>query len=190
MQSGYLQGFILWHRSLLKRFPFFISFCLPVSSVPNFRPDTGGRGWSLIRVAGSLALRGGEGLALVSPSTLLRLPAALYGAGPALRVVAAFPVYAAQAALYGAGPALHAVAALGCSTKARTRLRLCFVPSPGQAAQAARSLTGAFPGCGAPSALSVPSPSPRPRRSGACALCLAVTLPADVAHPESQEVFG
>ena len=42
------------------------------------------------------------------PSTLLRLPAALYGAGPALRAV---PVF-------------------GSSTKAWTRLRLRFVPSP------------------------------------------------------------
>ena len=40
-----------------------------------------------------------------------------------------------------------------------------------------------------PSALRVPSPSPRPCRSGACALCLATTLLADVDHPESQEVF-
>ena len=48
-----------------------------------------------------------------SPSALLRLPAALYGVGPALRVV---PVF-------------------GYSTKARTRLGLSFVPSPAQAAQ-------------------------------------------------------
>ena len=47
-----------------------------------------------------------------------------------------------------------------------------------------------LPGCGVPSPLRVPSPSPRPRRSGACALCLGTTLPADVDHPEPQEVFG
>ena len=47
-----------------------------------------------------------------------------------------------------------------------------------------------LPGCGAPSPLRGPSLSVRPRRSGACALCLATTLPADVDHPESQEVFG
>ena len=41
----------------------------------------------------------------------------------------------------------------------------------------------------APSALRVPSPSPRPHQLGACALCLATTLPVDVNHPESQEVF-
>ena len=59
-----------------------------------------------------------EGGALLSPSTLLRLSAALYGACPALRAV---PVF-------------------GSSTKARTRLRLRFVPSP----QMSRSLTGAL----------------------------------------------
>ena len=64
----------------------------------------------------------GEEGALFSPSTLLRLLAALYGAGPALRAV---PVF-------------------GHSTKARTRLRLCFVPSPARASLAARSLTGAL----------------------------------------------
>ena len=59
---------------------------------------------------------------MLSPSTLLRLPAALYRACPAL----------------------HVVLTLGCSTKAWTWLRLHFVPSPAQAAQAARSLTGTF----------------------------------------------
>ena len=47
-------------------------------------------------------------LGLLSPSTLLRLPAALYGAGPALSAV---PVF-------------------GSSTKVRIWLRLRFVSSP------------------------------------------------------------
>ena len=47
---------------------------------------------------------------VLSPSTPLRLPAALYGADPALRAV---PVF-------------------GSSTKARTRLGLRFVPSPAE----------------------------------------------------------
>ena len=47
-------------------------------------------------------------VSVLSPSTLLRLPAALYGAGPALSVV---PVF-------------------GYSTKAQIWLRLRFVPSP------------------------------------------------------------
>ena len=99
------RDFNLLHRSLLKRFPLF-GFSLLVSSVPNFRPDTGRRRWSLIRVASSVALRGGAGAAF--PSTLLRLPAVLYGACPAL----------------------CAVPALRCSTKAwNKKLRLLFVPS-------------------------------------------------------------
>ena len=60
-------------------------------------------------------------VSVLSPSTLLRLPAALYGAGPVLHVV---PVF-------------------GHSTKVWTRLGLRFVPSPAREAQAARSLRGA-----------------------------------------------
>ena len=48
------------------------------------------------------------GVSVLSPSTLLRLPAALYGAGLALSAV---PVF-------------------GSSTKAQVRLRLHVVPSP------------------------------------------------------------
>ena len=48
------------------------------------------------------------GVSVLSPSTLLRLPAALYGAGPALSAV---PVF-------------------GSSTKAWIQLRLHFVSSP------------------------------------------------------------
>ena len=59
---------------------------------------------------------------VLSPSTLLRLPAAPCGVGPALCAV---PVF-------------------GYSTKVRTWLGLCFVPSLARAAQAARSLTGAL----------------------------------------------
>ena len=48
------------------------------------------------------------GVSVLSPSTLLSLPAALYGAGPVLSAVLVF----------------------GSSTKARIRLCLRFVPSP------------------------------------------------------------
>ena len=61
-------------------------------------------------------------VSVLSLPTLLRLPAALYGAGPALRAV---PVF-------------------GYSTKARIRLCLRFVPSLARAAQAARGLTSAL----------------------------------------------
>ena len=120
------RGFNLLHRSLLKQFPLFIWLLFAVSSVPNFRPDTGGRRWTLIQVASSLSLRGGAGAAF--PSMLLRLPAVLYGACHAL----------------------HAVPALGCSTKARNKKgRLLFVPSPSERLrqpEAARTSTHNFSG--------------------------------------------
>ena len=161
------RGFNLLHRSLLKRFPLFLWLLFAGSSVSHFRPDTGGRRWSLVQVAGSVALRGGTCAAF--PSTLLRPPAVLYGACPALR----------------------AVPALGCSTKARNKkLHLCFLPSPPERLRQPGASPVYSPRVREPSALRVPSPSPRPPRSGACALCLAATLPADVDHPESKEVFG
>ena len=112
---------------------------------------------------------------MLSPATLLRLPAALYGAGPALRAV---PV-------------------LGYSTKVQTQLGLRFLPSPTRAAQAARSLTGAL----SPGAVRFLPPWAQPQFPCAPVRCmhlvsvlgswpLAATLPADVDHPESQEVFG
>ena len=61
---------------------------------------------------------------MLSPSTLLRLPAALYGAGPAFSVV---PVF-------------------GSSTKALIRLRLRFMSSPASAILAARGLGALSPG--------------------------------------------
>ena len=64
------------------------------------------------------------GLSVLSPSTLLRLPAALYGAGPALRAVPVFRF----------------------STKAWIRLRLRVVSSPASAVQAARGLGALSPG--------------------------------------------
>ena len=59
---------------------------------------------------------------VLSPTTLLRLLAALYGAGPALRAVPVFQYY----------------------TKAQIRLGLHFVPSAAREAQVTRSLTGAL----------------------------------------------
>ena len=59
------------------------------------------------RVPATLGLPGSR-VSVLSPSTLFRVPAALYGAGPALSAV---PVF-------------------GSSTKAQIQLRLRFVPSP------------------------------------------------------------
>ena len=89
---------------------------------------------------------------VLTPSILLRILAALYGAGHALCVV---PVF-------------------GYSTKAQSRLGLRFVPSPAQTAQAARSLTGALsPGAVHLIPSVVPASASTPAsQSGACALCL------------------
>ena len=114
-----------------------------------------------------------SGVSALSPSTLLR----------------------PQAALYGAGPALRAVPVFGSSAKAQTRLGLRFVPSPAEQLRQP-GLPGALPGCGAPSPL---RPQPRfPRAPVRCVRLvsvlgrwpLAAPLLVDVDHPESQEVFG
>ena len=85
---------------------------------------------------------------------------------------------------------------LGYSTKAQTRLGLRFVSSPVGTAQAARSLMSTLsPAAGRllPSAV----PASVSMRAGQVHLVsllgswtLGVTLPVDVNHPESQEVFG
>ena len=111
------------------------------------------------------------GVSVLSPSALLRLPAALYGAGPSLSAVAVF----------------------GSSTKVRIRLHLRFVSSPASAVQAARGLGSLSPdvarlfplwpqpapavGCLRFGLFSGTGLSPRPSQV------------ADVDHPESQEFF-
>ena len=109
---------------------------------------------------------------MLTPSTPLRLPAALYRAGPELRAVPGF----------------------GFSTKAQTQLGLHLVPFPALATQAARSLTGALsPGAVRLIPSMVPASVSAPIRCALSvlgSLSLAATLPGDVNHPESQEVFG
>ena len=110
------------------------------------------------------------GVSVLSPSTLLRLLAALYVAGPALSAV---PVF-------------------GSSTEARIRLRLRCVSSPASAVQAARGLALSLNAA----RLFPPRPQCAPL-VGCLQLAfvqrswpLALTLPeADVHHPESQEFF-
>ena len=103
-----------------------------LSSLVQFSPAAGRAGrcrqtslcvGSTRRVPATLGLPR-TGVSVLSLSTLLRLPAALYGAGPALSVV---PVF-------------------GPSTKARIRLHLRVVSSPASAVQAARGLGSERPG--------------------------------------------
>ena len=87
-----------------------------LGSLVQFNPATGRAGHCrqislcVDRTHRVLATQGlpHTGVSVLSPSTLLRLPAALHGAGP---VLSAVPVF-------------------GYSTKARILLRLRFVPSP------------------------------------------------------------
>ena len=127
-------------------------FCLLVSSVPNFCPDTGRRRWSLVQVASSIALRGGRS--------------------------AAFPVYAAQApgcsmwnlpcaARGSSPPVLHKSADSAPPV-------FCAFPDPSNSGS--QELDGhTLPRCSAPSPLRIPIParavrvpspcvSPRPSR--------------------------
>ena len=128
-------------------FVYLASVCWSLQCLISALTQAGGGGL-LFRFTSSVAPRGGG--ALFSPSTLLRLPAALYGAGPSLRVV---PVF-------------------GFSTEARARLRLCFVPSPARAAQAARSLTGALsPGAVRPHPSAAPA-SVSAHTGWVCAPCV------------------
>ena len=103
-----------------------------LGSLVQFSPATGRAGrcrqmslcvGSTPRVLATLGLPR-TGVSVLSPSTLLRLPAALYEVGPALSAV---PVF-------------------GSSTKARIRLRLRVVSFPASAVQAARGLRALSPG--------------------------------------------
>ena len=129
--------------------------------MPNFRPDTGGRRWTLIRVASSLALRGGMALLSLlrcSGSRLLYMECALR-------------------APRGSSPLVF-------HKNAEQKAAPAFRAFPVRAAQAARSLTGAL-SPGAARLLPSAAPAPVPART----LCLPMTLPVDVDHPDSQEVF-
>ena len=96
-----------------------------------------------------------------SLSTLLRLPAALYGA--ALRSM--------QFQFSGTPQKCG----LGCA---------CILCLPWSSSSGSQELDRrTLPGCGAPPPLRGPSLSFHPCLSGACTLCLAVTLSADVDHP-------
>ena len=123
----------------------------------NFGPDTGGRRWTLIRFASSLALRGGTGAAF--PSALLRLPAALYGVCPALRAFQPSGVPQNRGIGCACAPCLPRRSGSGSqeldgrTPPGAARLLPSTVPA---------SLSTRTGRVHAPSPLRVPSPSPRP----------------------------
>ena len=151
-------------------FVYLASVCWSLQCLTSSLSQAGGGGllfWLLV------PSRCGEGLALLSPSMLLRLLAALYGPCPALQAVPALGFSSADSAApaFCAFPAREAQAAR--SLKAHSpRVRRAFSPPRSQPQFLPASRVRA------PSPLRVPSPSPRRRRLGARALCLAATLPA------------
>ena len=70
--SGPFSGVVGSVGSLPRRFPLFNFFCLLVSSVSDFRPDTGGRWWTFFFFLGSLVQSHcGEGGMLQTNSTVM-----------------------------------------------------------------------------------------------------------------------
>ena len=164
------------------------SLCRSLQCLISTLTQVGGGGL-LFRFTSSLTLRGGRG--------------------------AAFPVYGAQAPScpIWSVPCTARSSSPRVFHKSADPAAPVFCAFPGPSSSGSQELDGrTLPGCGAPSPLLCPSlsfrlrqsgvrafsppwpcgpsPSPGPRRSGVCALCLAVTLQVDVDHPESREVFG
>ena len=104
--------------------------------------------------------------------------------------VCAFPIYTAQAPSCSiwSGPCVAYGSSFRVLHTSADSVAPMLCAFPALAAQAARSLTGAL-SPGAARLLPSVSPTSASACGGACALCLAATLPADD-HPESQEVFG
>ena len=140
----------------------------------------------------SVLLRGGRGAAdryLLCVGSTHRVPATL--GLPPLTGVCAFPVYTAQAA----GCSIWSVPCVACGSsfrvfhKSADSVGPAFFAFPSSSSSGSQELDGCtLPRC----AFSPPQSQPQfpLRQLGACALCLAAILPADVDHPESQEVFG
>ena len=127
------RDFNLLHRSLLKQFPLFTWLLFAVSSVSNFCPDTHGWRWSLVQVCLYSGAAGREGpckqMSLDCVGNILSVPATL-GLPRSRHVLSPSTLLRLQAALQGASPELGAVPVFRYSTKAQTRLGLRFVPSP------------------------------------------------------------
>ena len=123
------------------------SVCWSLQCLISALTQAGGGGF-LFRLL--VPSRCGEGLVLLSPTTLLRLPAVLHGAGPALRVVPA----------------------LGVPQKCGTRSPACFLCLPSQSDSGSQELDRrTLPGRCAPSPLHGPSLSFHLCQSGACTFC-------------------
>ena len=107
--------------------------------------------------------------------------------------VCAFHVYTAQApdCSIWSMPCIVCGSSFWVLHKSADSVAPAFCDFPVPSSSGSQELDGhTLPGCGAPSPLHGLSLSFHLRLLGVCALYLAATLPEDVDHPESQEVFG
>ena len=151
----------------------------------------------MFRFACSVALWGGRSAADRYPcvGSAHSVPATL---GLPRSRVCAFPVYTAQApgCSVWSGPCVACGSSFRVSDFGFRFSWACVLCLPCPSSSGSQELDGStLPGCGAPHSLHGPSLSFHARRLGAPCVCsgelgLAATLPADVNHPESQEVFG
>ena len=130
-------GILMLHRSFLKRFPLF-GFCLLSLPCLISALTQAGGGGLLFRFASSVQSCCGEGGALQTSlcvGSTRRVPATLGLPRTGVSVLSPSTLLRLLAALYGAGPALTAVPVFGYSTKAWIQLCLRFVPPPAGAAR-------------------------------------------------------
>ena len=148
------------HRSLLKWFPLF-GLCLPVSSVSDFRPDTGGPRWSLVQVRWFIPAAGRAGrcrqISLCVGSTH-SVPGTV---GLPHSRLCALPVYAAQAPSCSiwSGPCVACGSSFQVLHKSAGSVAPAFCVFPGLCGSGSQRLGRTLPGCG------VPFPSAAPARA-------------------------
>ena len=167
----------------------------------NFRPDTGGRRWSLFRFACSVVLWGGRGAA---DKCHWRVWGALSVFPPHWVClhsrVCAFPVYTAQApgCCIGSRPCVACSSSFRVLHKSVDSIGPAFCAFPGPSSSGSQDLDGCTP-LRVQCTFSPPRSQPQfPSTPVGCVRLVSVpgswpldaTLLANVDHPESQEVFG
>ena len=149
------------HRSFLKRFPLFIWLLFAVSSVSNFRPDTGGGGDLSFRFASSFQSCCGEGAALQTDIAVCgeHSPCSGHTGFAPLTSVCAFPVYTAQAPSCSmwSGPCVACGSSFRVLHKSADSVAPAFCAFPGLSSSGSKGLGRTLPGCGAPFPLAAPA---------------------------------
>ena len=184
------------HRCFLKWFPLF-GFCLPsLQCLISALTQTGG-GDLLFRFTSSVQSCCGEGGVLQTDVAVCgeHSPCSGHTGFPPYRGVCAFPVYTAQApgCSIWSGPCVECGFSFRVLHKSTDSVAPAFCAFPGLRGSGSQRLGRTLPGCCAP----FPSEAPVLPASWVPAAWfvlrnwpLTTTLPADVNHPESQEVFG